>query len=490
MNLNTRFVLVALALAPLASVRAQAPIKTLEEALTLAHEKSPSLRQSKERALKTQQTITQILAARKPQASVRGTYTRLLNGGSGFGGGGAAGGGAVTNPFPVLLQNTPPGSQPVQLPATSRAEKTGRAEDTSGSGTDTGSGSGSGFSLGSGVNLNQQSLSLSVSQNLDLAGVIKLANQLGDLELEVIALDYQRLLHDTDFTVRSAYYSLLRAEALVKVSQVAVSQSEEALRVAEAQFKAGTVAQFDVLRAQTQLANNRQSLISAKNQVMLSKNAFANSLGVDPSTPVELAAPVELKEKEPLPVLDEAKLLAEALSKRPEARQSELSLVKARKNIQLYGRGLSPSLAAALSTNYNPTPAFIGDKTTGSVSLILNVPLADGGSAKAQTEGARSDLRAAEIQQEQYRNGIKAEVQQAIIALKDAHERAQTAWASVEQAREAYRIAQVRFREGVDTQLSVNDAQTALTQSETNIVNARYDYLTALARLSRALGNE
>ena len=223
------------------------PIRTLDEALKLAQEKSPSLRQSKERALKTQQTIHQILAGRKPQASVRASYTRLLNGGSGFGGGGAAGGGAVQNPFPVLLQNAPPGAQPVQLPAASRAEATPTPTPPASSG---------GF--GSGIDLNQQSVSLSISQNLDLAGVIKLANQLGDLELEVQVLDYQRLLMDTKYTVRSGYYGLLRTESLLKVSAAAVAQSEEALKVARSQFNAGTVAQFDVLLVRLYLEIDRQ----------------------------------------------------------------------------------------------------------------------------------------------------------------------------------------------------------------------------------------
>lgn len=481
------FSLVLLSASLAAAAVAQTPpatpplvIRSLEQALKLAQEKSPSLRQSRERFFKTQTTIDQILAGRKPQMSARATYSRLFNGGSGFGGGGAAGGGTVQNPFPVLLQGTPPGSQPVSLPATSRATEL----------PETGTATGNASAFGSGVDLNQQSFSLSISQGLDLAGVIKLAKEIGDVELQVQTWEFRRLLQETSLSVRTSYYSLLRAQALVAVNEVAVAQSTEALRVAESQFRAGTVAQFDVLRAKTQLANNQQALISSRNQVSVSKNAFANSLGIDPSTPVELAPPTATPEKDALPGLDEKKLIALAEKERPEAQQAELSLVKAAKNIQLYGRGLSPSLAAALSTSYNPSPAFIGDRTTGSVSLILSVPLNDGGASKAQTQGARSDQRAAEIQKDQYQRGIQAEVQQAIIAVKDAHERALTAWASVEQAREAYRIAGVRFREGVDTQLSVNDAQTSLTQAETNIVNARYDYLIAQARLARALGKE
>ena len=146
------FALLSLSLFALSGQAQQlTPIRTLDEALALAHKKSPSLRQSKERALKTRQTIAQILAGRKPQASVRASYTRLLNGGSGFGGGGAGGGGAVQNPFPVLLQTTPPGAQPVQLPVATRAEATPTPAPSSG-----------GF--GSGTDLNQQSVSLSISR--------------------------------------------------------------------------------------------------------------------------------------------------------------------------------------------------------------------------------------------------------------------------------------------------------------------------------------
>ena len=471
-------------LLPPATVHAQqtAPpvvIRTLDEALKIAREKAPSLRQAKETYIKKQRTIDQILAVQKPQISSRATYSRLLNGGSGFGGGGSAGGGSVQNPFPVLLQNAPPGSQPIILPSATRAQTT----------PSTGAAATSG-GFGSGVDLNQESASFSITQGIDFAGILRLAKQIGDVELEIQTLELQRLTQEVSLTTRSSYYSLLRAESLVKVSAVAVAQSTEQLRVAELQFKAGTVAQFEVLRAKTQRANNQQTLISERNQVAISKSAFANALGLDPATSIELSAPTEMLERQPLPELEQKKLIAEALAKRPEAQQVELALNKARKNIKLTGRGLSPSLTAALSTSYNPNPAFIGDRSTGSLALVLSVPLSDGGAAKAQTESARSDERAAEIQKDQYVRGIQAEVQQAMIAVKDGHERAQTAWESVEQAREAYRIAGVRFREGVDTQLSVNDAQTSLTQAETNIVNARYDYLTALARLARALGKE
>ena len=58
--------------------------------------------------------------------------------------------------------------------------------------------------------------------------------------------------------VQSDYHSALRTQALVEVSRQAVAAAQEQLRIAQAQFRAGTVPQFDVLRASVQVANDLQ----------------------------------------------------------------------------------------------------------------------------------------------------------------------------------------------------------------------------------------
>jgi outer membrane protein TolC len=244
--------------------------------------------------------------------------------------------------------------------------------------------------------------------------------------------------------------------------------------------------QFDLLRARTQLENNRQALISARNQVAISRNAFANTVGVDPSTPVDLA---DVTQVPPLPALDEGALVATALTQRPEYLQADINILKSQKNTRLARRNLEPFLNAGLNGQYNITaPAFGRDRDTATVSLALTVPLYDGGQTREAVAAARSDERVALIQKDQFVRGIKAEVQQTIISVRDANERATVAASSVREARESLRLANVRYRAGVGTLLEVNDAQTALTQAETNQVNAQYDYLAALARLQRAVG--
>ena len=249
-------------------------------------------------------------------------------------------------------------------------------------------------------------------------------------------------------------------------------------------------AKSDVLRARSQLANNRQSLISARNQAVISQNALANNMGVDPATP--LALPTEEAEKAPLPDLpeiDETKLLAQALAQRPEAIQAALNRQKARGNVRIARQGQEPSLNASLNGNYNGTEGIASSRrATGSIGVSLSFPLYDGGATAGSVRTARADERLAAAQEEEYRNGIKAEVEQAIVAVRDAHDRAQNALPALEDAREGYRLSETRLKVGTGTQLTLYDAQAALVQAEVNAVNARYDYLTALARLTRATG--
>jgi len=498
-------------------------VRTLDEALRVAFERSPTVLLATERAVRTRETVNQITGVRGPQIGASLGYTRL-SGGNAFGAGGGFGGaGAGTSPFPTGLQVPPPGSVPITLsggggfssggsaggvaPGTAgqlgggagaasaaggagvtRAATRDAGRQTGGGGQQPGNGNGdgSGNEFGGG-SLNQLNARVTISQGIDITGLIRTVDQLGDLELALSRLELARVRQELALNVRNGFYNVLRTQAFVRVNEASVAQSEEQLRVTRAQRAAGVASDFDVLRAQTQLDNNRQALITARNQVAIAKNGFANLLGLDPSTPVDLRSPNAVP---PLPVLDETPLLERALAQRPEYLQADVNILKAQKNVRYARRGLEPSLSANLTGSFNANEGVrASERAAAALGVTLTLPLSDAGITRAAVAGARADERQALIQKDQFVRGIKAEVQQSIIAVRDANERAQVAGQTVTQAREALRLAGVRFRAGVGTQLEINDAQTALTQAETNAVNAQYDYLTALARLSRSVGN-
>ena len=517
-------------------------IRTLDQALAAAYSHNPSILLAFERAVKTNATIAQILGAKTPSVTGSVTYNRLGNAfsASAVGQGGPSPA-QIINPFTVGLQNVPPGSVPVSLASNSaaapstnsasstsgaasgatttaagRAEQTGRQTATTGNGgsTTTGGSTGTTGTTGGGTTtggttttgdttggsggtaargggggfsnaLDQESARIQVTQFIDLTGILKAAQRLGDLEQALSRLELARLRQQTALDVRNGYYNVLRAAAFVRVNEAAVTDSAELLRVTQAQLRAGVASNFDVLRSQTQLDNNRQALIQSRNQLLIAKNAFANTLGVDPSTPVDLA---DIPDIPPLPPLDEAALLAKAFAQRPEYYQSDANILVSRTNTRLAHRNIEPyaNVYAVAAHTFNK-PSF-GGRNDGSVGITFGVPLYDGGVTREAVKSARSDERTALIQKDQFVRGIKSEVQQAIIAVRDAFDRQSTTAATVAEATEALRLANVRYKAGVGTQLEINDAQTTLVQAENNQVNARYDYLTALARLSRSVG--
>lgn len=466
-------------------------VRSLEDALRIAATHHPALQLAEQRLARTRLATEQILAsASRPNVSASATYTRLSGLGAAFGGGAFGVSPAqIQNPFPVGLSIQPPGSAPIAL----AASPTRSRQTDDGGGDSGGSGNGGGSNFFGTPSLDQRSVRVGITQLVDLTGIVRTASQIGSIEERSVLLEIQRTRLEVGLAVKTAWFGLLRTDALVRVAEAAVAQSNESLRVSESQFRAGTVAAFDVLRAKTQVANNRQSLISAKNQRLLAGNAFANSLGINPSTPVDTPSATslaDLPELPSLPNLAESVLLERAMRQRPEIGQASLNIEKASKATRLARRNLEPFATVALSGNYNPNPALVAnEKSTGSLSITVTAPIYDGGATRAGIESAHADERSAQIQSDQFRRGVQAEVQQAAIAVRDADERAKTALASLAEAREAFRLAGVRYREGVDTQLAVNDAQTALVQSETNAVNARYDLLAALAQLARAVGD-
>jgi len=120
----------------------------------------------------------------------------------------------------------------------------------------------------------------------------------------------------------------------------------------------------------------------------------------------------------------------------------------------------------------------------------LSKPLFDGGQARASTRQAEAALEKAQLAAEHVEDAIELEVTQAALAVNAARQKLKTTQATVDQAVEGLRIAQLRYENGVGTQVEVLDAQVALTAARTNNVNAQYDFQVALARLWSAMGHE
>lgn len=340
------------------------------------------------------------------------------------------------------------------------------------------------------VKQNQKSVTLGANLPIDIFGLIRAAVQQSEFQEIGARLDYNRTRNDVVLNTKNAYYDVLRAKALVTVSEQALQNTQDRQTTAEANLRAGTGTRFDVLRAQTDVANAQQSLIAARNRVNLTTATLNNVLGLDQNTPTET-----VETNEPTEDTGFNTAVAEAYQKRPEVLQADANIRAAEKGVDLARRSALPTLGVGFNFQYTPDQGGFAPKETNYATVAtLNLPLFDQGLSRARTRQARADVNTAKINKQVTQDSIALEVRQAHLALLEAQDRLAVTTAALTQAQEQFRLAQVRFKAGVTAVpggsplLEISDAQAALTQAQNNQVTAQYDVQNAKARLDRAAG--
>ncbi len=315
--------------------------------------------------------------------------------------------------------------------------------------------------------------------------------------------------NDLVFSVQNLYLAGLRNQELITVAREAIVAAQEQLRVAEAQFRAGTAPEFDVIRAQVQVANLRQTEVTAGANYRRTLANLASTLSLEPNTRVELD-PVALPPEPDALAIETARsitegngleigsfntpanletALREAFSNRPEIYSAFWSRRAADARVSAARKGNRPVLSFDAGFQYNPdVTGFAVVKRTYSLVANVAIPIWDAGLSRARTDQARADVQSAQAQIRAAQDAVTQEVRTSLLDLEESRERRRSAAANTAQAREALRIARVRYQAGLAPNVEVTDAEAALTQSRSNEVNAAYDYLAALANLNRSLG--
>jgi len=328
------------------------------------------------------------------------------------------------------------------------------------------------------------SLTLSLTQPLYTSGKLTLSKKQAQLNYEKALQDLKNTRTELVFKVRQSFYSVLLARESVKIAKKALDQAELHLKVVESFYKTGRASRFDLLRAKVEVANLKPEFIKAKNSLDLAKENLAIILS-SPSSSFKVEGNLEF---EPLNLsLDEA--IKTALSSRSDLKG--LLLMQKITELALHLVKAQNSPTFSLVGNYEYTTSSGDDwNKNWNVNLVLSFTLFDSGRMKASIKQAESQLRQTEIAIKQLKDAICLEVKKAFWDMQAAKEALFAQRKNVEQAEEALRIAEGRYKSGTITQVEVLDANLALNKARLNYVRALYDYNLAKAALIKAMGRE
>src|SRR5262249_46789648 len=152
---------------------------------------------------------------------------------------------------------------------------------------------------GSSVNFNGQSITITnasqgafaitASLPIDIAGLLRAATSQAQFQEIAARLDVNRTRNQLVLDAKTAFYNILRDQALVVVATQNLRLALDNLSDAQKRLRAGTVARFDVIRAESDVANAQQQLIQARSNVSLAIAIMNNTIGIDVNTPVQIS---------------------------------------------------------------------------------------------------------------------------------------------------------------------------------------------------------
>jgi outer membrane protein TolC len=262
--------------------------------------------------------------------------------------------------------------------------------------------------------------------------------------------------------------------------------------VAENFYQVGMSPLNDLLQAQVELANAKQELIVAKNNMENTESDFNTLLRRPINTSVAVEDILDYSSFEK----DLEYCLAQADNKRLEIKIADLDVAIAQKELQLAKKDYYPSIS--LEGNYFREGTEwdvdggkgIFDPDGWNILTVAKWNFFEWGRTFYGTNEKKSRLSQAQFRKDELLDNIRQEVKKAYLRTQEAEKAIITVEKAVEQAKENFRINEERYKEQVATSTDVLDAQTLLSKTVTNYYNALYAFKIAKAALYRAMGQE
>jgi len=302
--------------------------------------------------------------------------------------------------------------------------------------------------------------------------------------LDAGKLDYQDA---RDLIVRSIAGLYLNAEsaaARVDAAQSRVTDSTALYKLASDKHDAGTATGVDVLRAEVQLANDKQALLVAHNQCKQTLLVLARNLGMNPGTPLEMAEALQFRA---LPTEQTGVLVLAALL----ARSDYLSLASQRQQLVEQQRASRARFypKVSINGNYGGIGRSIGGvQGTGLIQGQIDFTLFDR-DREGEADELAARIKGIDDRIADMRRGIEEDVREAMLNLESAAEQVSVAKDGQQLAQRELELAQDRFAQGTANNVEVVTAQDELARAQENCILAVSSHVDAKFALARALGD-
>ena len=333
---------------------------------------------------------------------------------------------------------------------------------------------------------NTYSVPFDLSYEVDLWGKIRRNFESATAQVRVSQAEAKSVQLALTGDVATNYFQIRTLDSQAALLRRTVQLRQETVDTLQQRFKACTIPEIDLSRAQTDLATAQADLVAVQRERAQTQNALAVLCGSAASDFAVTEKPLSTTAPE-IP----AGLPSELLQRRPDVAGAEQTLVARNAEIGVAVAEYFPSVSLTASGGTMSVDAkslFSAQSGVWSFGPSLNVPLFTGGRTAAEVARSKAIYSESVAHYKQIILGAFRDVEDALAAAyywgqqQTAYQNAETA------ARRATELAQLRYQRGVVGNLEVIDAERTQLQVELLARRAEGQRVAATVQLIRALG--
>jgi outer membrane protein TolC len=342
-------------------------------------------------------------------------------------------------------------------------------------------------------------VSTDLTQTIYTFGQVKNAVKVSEENVSLAEMDFEEEKRKLIVEIKRAFYTYILTKEVLNVQEETLQYREETLDVAQKRFEAGLTPNFEVLSAETDVENFRPNVISAANKVNLAILAVKDLLGIedDGDFDVELVGGLEPREFE----FERKDLIERAL-------QNQYDIQQYQKNIRLMEISeeitrsqkkpvISGFASYLLQSGFDPTTGDVRywgtDSWTGRLSagVAIQWPLSalfPWSKENADIVKESLDVEAMRIGLSTVESGIRFNIDNILLLLKEEESKIKSRQKGVELASELYDSASERFANGLTSRIELKETLISLNTAQLGYLESIYNYLLALFDLMDAVG--
>ena len=340
---------------------------------------------------------------------------------------------------------------------------------------------------------NQSNTSLSVGSSIPLFTGFRIPNEIArdKLDLETAVQNLEKAKDDLALNVASLFLQVLFNKELLKINQEQLALSQAQIDRTQTLVDAGKVPLSQLYDIQAQAANDKVSVVQAQTDLRTAMLDLTQSLELQQSEDFDIVAPAtdDVVAEYMSSVQPPQTIFNNAVQVKPVIKAQELQVKSAEKTLAIAKSGYYPTLnlSMGIGTDYfylynkdfqnSSFSSQIKNNLGESIGLSLSIPIFNRFSIRNQVKNARFNIENQQLVLENARKTLYKEIETAYLNAISSQEKYKAAQEAIKSTSESFNYAKERYETGKSTVFEFNDARSKYIQSQSQQIQAKYDYI-------------